>query len=147
MNSLLVAGPTRLDADGLIVGSGALAAMAAAPSCHCQLWSHGGSAFDQRMSSYLENRRIDLAGFSTEGQTIEQVDDGLDEHLALPDLRPAAADDFFGSLLIDLRPEEFRQALSDLQAMTTRRIQRFLVAPPLDIQAQFDQLSDYISAS
>ena len=109
------------------------------------VWSAGGSAFDQRLTTYLENRRIDLAGFTTDHDTYTAVEYGISEQPALPDLCPSAADDFFGSLLIDLRPNEFQQALSDL-TMTTERIQRFLVAPPLDVQNDIEQLSSYIAS-
>lgn len=132
--ALLVAGPLTLDDIGehrdLIGGGGGHAAIAAAAFAPTQLWARGGTAFDLRLRQYLEQRRIDLAGVSWEGET-PRFRQGRFEAGGplLGDLEPTSAENVGAVLLIGLDGTELERAIRAVQALPKAATRPLLIVP------------------
>jgi sugar/nucleoside kinase (ribokinase family) len=117
--TLLVAGPAGVDAQGLIAGSGLLAAVAAAPLASVQLWSRTGT-FSQPVRELLARRGLDLSGVDFSGAvTVVSSDGALPAGSGHPlgGFEPTSADGLTAVLIIGLDPLATQQALRCARAL------------------------------
>lgn len=140
--TLLVAGPIALDdiagSTNLIGGSGAFAAMAAAPIAPTQLWARAGKDLNQTLRGILERRQIDLAGVGYEGETPRFRNGVFESHgSCLPEVTPINANNLGAIAIVGLPPADGRRAL-DVAASLPGALERILVTAPRPNDCQKD---------
>lgn len=138
MPSLLIAGPLALDdlpqGKGLLGGAGGYAAIAAAPLAHTQLWARGGQDITTQVRGILEHRGIDLSGVTWNGPTLRGGLGTTPVTNALPDVEPTDAEKLGAVLVIGLAPDEWRRAISVVQALPGGDTRTLVAAPrPADL--------------
>jgi sugar/nucleoside kinase (ribokinase family) len=117
--TLLIAGPAGVDAQGLISGSGLLAAVAAAPLSSVQLWSRTGT-ISQALREILGRRGVDLSGVDFTGPVAVVGADGQLPRSSgnpLGAFEPTSADGLTAVLVIGLDALATQQALRAARAL------------------------------
>lgn len=140
MPFLLIAGPLALDdvpqGKGLLGGAAGYAAIAAAPLARTQLWARGGQDITPQVRGILEHRGIDLSGVSWDGATLRNaVGAPAASANALPEIEPTQAEDLGAVLVIGLAPDEWRRAITVVQALPGGDNRTLVAAPRIaDLQ-------------
>lgn len=132
--ALLIAGPVVLDDIGdqpvLLGGGGIYAALGASGVTPTQLWARGGAQFDDRLRTFLTQRRIDVSGVTNDGETATWNAEGFHATgSVLPSITPTDAENLGAVLLIDLPPKEGRRAIAAVQALAKAATRPVLIAP------------------
>jgi len=139
--TLLIAGALALDdiddQDGIIGGSGGIAAIAAANLAPTQLWARGGDGYAPQVRGILANRRIDLAGVGWDGPTPtwSAARGFIPGGTLLPTIKPTTADGVGGVLVIGLPPRETARALAVVRDLPGDRRQLVVVPRLADLRA------------